>query len=178
MPSQRWRRRRAIAKPTAAVTAANPQGALAPEPTAMQPPPPLLEEPELPLLLDPVPELLPDPLPLLDEPPELLLELPPPAPPSSLTKVQFENLQTAPCALHLQSVSTVHQPGDWAAGLHIWIGALVQSHTSEPHAVPFAVHSMSFMQDVAPAEAVHNEVAAKAVPQARRKARNSMAILL
>lgn len=113
----------------AAAIAPNPQGAGAPDATAVHPPlleepevPPLLDEPVVPLL-DPAPELLLDePPPELPLEPPLLLELPALAPPSKTTKVHVKFLHVAPCAWHLQSVSTVHHPADCAADIHISIG--------------------------------------------------------
>lgn len=171
--------------------AANPQGDAAPEPVSAHPPllleleldavPELLPE----LLLDPLPELLLDPLPelpldapllelelLLDPPP---LELPP-APASDAMKLQYGALHTAPCALHLQSVSTVHHPLTLAlAGTHA-IGVWVQSQTWVPHPLPG--QSISLVQAAACAEAVHSDEAVRAAAKANTNARISMANLL
>ncbi len=171
--------------PTAATIVAKPHGE--PEPPSEHPP--LLVELDgarPPSLLDPAPELLDPPLldvPLLDvlllDPP-LPLELLPPAPASGRTKVQLKDavLQCAPSDAHLQSVSAEHHPGDCAAGLQVCMGALLQSQTSVPQAVPPVAQSMSFVQEVAPAEPAQSDEAVTAVANANARARNSMANLL
>jgi hypothetical protein len=110
------------------------------------------------LPLDGLPlELLPDP-PLLD-------------PDWGVVKEQYSPTHVAPCALHLQSVFTVHQPsipGDCPAFAQVIFA--VYEHTCVPQPVPRDLQSMSFVQLSARADVLHARAGAVTKKAARTKA--------
>src|SRR5258708_1321514 len=114
-------------------------------PSAPGAPPASAQPPLLPPLVPP--SVLHPPVPPLPPPPPLA----PPAPAGAsdaLVKLQYTILHVAPCALHLQSASVVHQPSlpldPVPAGAQT-CGVTPKLQTSPPH-WGVATQSMSFMQ--------------------------------
>jgi hypothetical protein len=87
--------------------------------------------------------------------------------------VQYSPAHFAPAELHLQSVSTVHQPsipGVCPAFTQVIAGFAVYEHTCVPQAVPIIVQLISFVQLSARADVLHARAGAVTTKAARTKA--------